>query len=164
MFICVLVIILSSTPGFDSCQVLLAGGSIIYPIVASATTRPPQGHYLSDSGESRTHGSLQRCHRWLDNPRGITIPSSYADIQPSYDLTSDHSPIIATISTAVVIRKPTPRLNNAKTNWETYRQIIQEKAKLSIKLKDYKHIELETNNLIKVLHNAAKKATGRCQG
>ena len=42
------------------------------------------------------------------------IPSSYADIQPSYDLTSDHSPIIATISTAVVIRKPTPRLHNAK--------------------------------------------------
>jgi len=63
------------------------------------------------------------------------IPSSYADIQPSYDLTSDHSPIIATISTAVVIRKPTPRLHNAKTNWETYRQIIQEKAKLSIKLR-----------------------------
>jgi len=87
------------------------------------------------------------------------IPSSYADIQPSYDLTSDHSPILATIITAVVIRKPTPRLHNAKTNWETYRQIIEEKAKLSIKLKDYKHIELETNNLIKVLQNAAKEAT-----
>jgi len=62
------------------------------------------------------------------------ISSSYADIQPSYDFTSDHSPIIATISTAVVIRKPTPRLHNEKTNWETYRQIIQGKAKLSIKL------------------------------
>jgi tRNA U34 5-carboxymethylaminomethyl modifying enzyme MnmG/GidA len=87
------------------------------------------------------------------------ILSSYADIQPSYDLTSDHFPIIATISTAVVIRKPTPRLHNAKTNWETYRQIIQEKAKLSIKIKYYKHIELETNNVIKVLQNAAKEAT-----
>jgi len=87
------------------------------------------------------------------------IYSSHADIQPSHDLTSDHSPIIATISTAVVIRKPTTRLHNAKTNWETYRQIIREKAKLSIKLKDYKHIELETNNLIKVLQNAAKEAT-----
>jgi len=87
------------------------------------------------------------------------ISSSYADMQPSYDLNSDHSPIIATISTAVVIRKPTPRLHNAKKNWETYRQIIQEKAKLSIKLKDYKHIELETNKLMKVLQNAAKEAT-----
>ena len=45
-----------------------------------------------------------------------------------------------------------------KTNWETYHQIIQEKAKLSIKLKDHEHVELETNNLINVLQNAAKKA------
>jgi transposase-like protein len=55
------------------------------------------------------------------------------DIQPSYDLTSDHSPIIATI-TSIITRKPTPRLHNSKTNWETYRQTTQEKAKLSIKL------------------------------
>jgi hypothetical protein len=41
------------------------------------------------------------------------IPSSYADIQP-HDLTSYNSPIIATISTVVVIRKPIPRLHNAK--------------------------------------------------
>ena len=87
------------------------------------------------------------------------ISSSYTDIQPSYDLNSDHSPIIATISTAIITRKPTPRLHNSKTNWETYRQIIQEKAKLSIKLKDHEHVELETNNLINVLQNAAKKAT-----
>jgi len=60
-------------PRFDSYQVLLVGGSITYPIVASATTWPPQGHYISDSGDSRTHGSLQRCHRWFNNPRGITL-------------------------------------------------------------------------------------------
>jgi hypothetical protein len=77
----------------------------------------------------------------------------------AHDLNSDHSPIIATISTAVVIRKSTPRLHNAKTNWETYRQIIKEKANSSIKLKDHKRIELETNNRIKVLQNAAKKTT-----
>ena len=87
------------------------------------------------------------------------ISSSYADIQPSYDLTSDHSPIIATISTSIITQKPTPRLHNSKTNWETYCQIIQEKAKLSIKLKDQEHVELETNKLINMLQNAAKEAT-----
>ena len=86
------------------------------------------------------------------------ISPSYADIQP-YDLTSDHSPVIATISTSIITRKPTPRLHNSKTNWETYRQIIQEKAKLPIKLKDQEHVELETNNLINMLQNAAKEAT-----
>jgi hypothetical protein len=44
------------------------------------------------------------------------ISSKYTDIQSSYDLTSDHSPII--------VRKPTPRLPNSKTNCDTYRQIV----------------------------------------
>ena len=57
------------------------------------------------------------------------------------------------------LKKPTPRLHNSKTNLETYRQIIQEKAKLSIKLKDQEHVEIETNNPINMLQNAAKEAT-----
>jgi len=40
------------------------------------------------------------------------ISSTYTDIQSSYELTSDHSPIIATLSTSVIVRKPTPRLHN----------------------------------------------------
>jgi len=48
----------SHHPRFDSYQVLLVGGSFIYPIVASATTWPPQGHYIRDPGGSRTPGLL----------------------------------------------------------------------------------------------------------
>jgi len=55
------------------------------------------------------------------------ISSTYTDIQSSYDLTSDHSPVIATLSTSVIVRKPTPCLHNSKTYWDTYRQIIQTK-------------------------------------
>jgi len=40
------------------------------------------------------------------------ISSTSTDIQSSYDLTSDHSPIVATLSTTVIVRKPTPRLYN----------------------------------------------------
>jgi hypothetical protein len=87
------------------------------------------------------------------------IFSGYTDIKPSYDLTSDHSPIIATISSSIITRKPTPGLHNSKTNGETYRQTIQEKAKLSIKLKDNEQVEPETNSLVTMLQNAAKKAT-----
>ena len=87
------------------------------------------------------------------------ISSGYTDSHPRYDPTSDRSPVIATISTTTITRKPTPRLHNSKTNCETYRQTIQEDVKLSIKLKDHEHIEMETNNLINMLQNAAKKAT-----
>jgi hypothetical protein len=85
------------------------------------------------------------------------IPSKYTDIQSSYDLYSDHFPTTATLSKSVIVRKPTPRLHNSKTNWDTYRQIIQDKANLSIKLKEHDDIELETNNLLNLLQRAAKE-------
>jgi hypothetical protein len=87
------------------------------------------------------------------------ISSTYTDIQSSYDLTSDHSPIIATLSTSVIVRKPTPLLHNSDTNWDTYRKIIQDKVNVSIKLKEHEDIELETNNLLSLLQHADKEAT-----
>ena len=50
-------------------------------------------------------------------------------------------------------------MHNSKTKWNTYRQIIQDKVNLSIKLKGHEDIQLETNNLLNLLQRAAKKAT-----
>jgi hypothetical protein len=50
-------------------------------------------------------------------------------------------------------------LHNSKTNWDTYRQIIQDKVNLSIKLKEHEYIEIETNNLLSLLQHVAKEAT-----
>jgi exonuclease III len=47
------------------------------------------------------------------------ISSIYTDIQSSYNLTSDHSPIIAKLSTSVIVRKPTPRLHHSQTGIPT---------------------------------------------
>jgi hypothetical protein len=87
------------------------------------------------------------------------ISSKYTDIQSSYNFTSDHSPIIAALRTSVIVRQPTPHLHRSKTNWNTYRQIIQDKVNLSIKLKKHNNIDLETNNLFIWLQHAVKEAT-----
>jgi hypothetical protein len=50
-------------------------------------------------------------------------------------------------------------LHNSKTNWDTYRQIIQDKVNLSIKFKEHEYIEIETNNLPNLIQHAAKEAT-----
>jgi len=50
-------------------------------------------------------------------------------------------------------------LHDSKTNRDTYRQIIQNKANLSIKLKEHEDIQLETNNVHNLLQHAAKEAT-----
>jgi hypothetical protein len=87
------------------------------------------------------------------------IFSTCTNIQSSYRLNSDHSPIMVTLSTSVIVRKPTPRLHNSKANWDTYRQIIQDEVNLSLKLKEHEVIELETNNLLSLLQHSAKEAT-----
>jgi hypothetical protein len=50
-------------------------------------------------------------------------------------------------------------LHNSKTNWDTRRQIIQDKVNISIKLKEHEDTELETNNLPSLLQHAAKKGS-----
>jgi hypothetical protein len=46
------------------------------------------------------------------------ISSSYMGITSSYDLSLDHTPVIATVSTEPVNKKTTPRLHNRRTNWD----------------------------------------------
>jgi hypothetical protein len=50
-------------------------------------------------------------------------------------------------------------LHNSKTNWDTYRQIIQDKINLSTKLKEHEDTELETNNILDLHQHAAEEAT-----
>ena len=87
------------------------------------------------------------------------ISKTYVDIQASCDLTSDHTPIIATISTSSAVRQPPPRVYNLQTNWETYRKLVRDKANLAIKLKEREDVELGTNSFVSVLQHAAQEAT-----
>jgi hypothetical protein len=47
-------------------------------------------------------------------PKGIS--PGYTDIVPNFDLSSDYTPIIATISSSVTTIHNIPRLHNYKTN------------------------------------------------
>jgi hypothetical protein len=75
------------------------------------------------------------------------ISPSYMGIASSYDLSSDHTPVIATFSTEPVNKKTTPRLHNRRTNWDGYRIIIEEAANLNI------------TTYIGILQEAAQQAT-----
>jgi hypothetical protein len=87
------------------------------------------------------------------------ISTTYTNITSSYDLSSDHSPIIATIGTTPKINDPPPRLHNSKTNWETYRQLIQNTINLAVRLKSPEDIEREILDLTSLIQHAARMAT-----
>jgi hypothetical protein len=87
------------------------------------------------------------------------ISTDYADVAASCDLTSDHTPIIATISTTIMVRQPPPRLHTPQTQWETYKTIISHKVDQTPKLKTSEDIEIATDKFISTLQQAAQLAT-----
>jgi hypothetical protein len=87
------------------------------------------------------------------------ISTAYTEITSSYDLTWDHNPIIAIVSTVVIYREATQRFNGTKTNWDNCRNILYERTNLSVRLQDDTHIERESSNLINLLQQAAKEST-----
>jgi len=87
------------------------------------------------------------------------ISTTYADVQASYDLTSDHTPIVVTISTTIVVRKPALRLHTSHTNRALYRTAVRDKLPTTMKLKTCEDIEIATTNFIGILRQAALAAT-----
>jgi hypothetical protein len=85
--------------------------------------------------------------------------TTYADIQPSYDLPSDHSPIITTLSTIAYQNKPTARLHNSRTNWDTYKAKVCNLLNENWKLKSHEDIDAAVIQYTNALSKAAIEAT-----
>ena len=63
------------------------------------------------------------------------------------DLSSDHSPVIITLSTNILYNKEPPALTSRYTNWEFFRTIIAEEINLNISLKN----ETDINEAVDVV-------------
>jgi hypothetical protein len=81
------------------------------------------------------------------------------EIEFNLDLSSDHTPVITTISTTIMTAKKVPKLHTAKTNWKEYRTISDGQINLNISLKNPEEIEEGMGKLIDILQEAARQAT-----
>lgn len=75
----------------------------------------------------------------------------YTNVESSLDGTSDHTPVICTLSTTIILKEPRETLYNSKTDWDSFRCFIEENADLLIPLKTEEDIEkaaFHTTNLI----------------
>jgi hypothetical protein len=91
------------------------------------------------------------------------ISPSYMQAAASYDLSSDHSPIIATISSVITHKKPPIRLHNKRTNWEQYRTEIEKNINLKVSLQNPTEVDDVLTNLTTTLIKAAEQATPTLQ-
>lgn len=79
-------------------------------------------------------------------------------MKSSFDLSSDHSPIIASLSRKIADDKQ-PMLYNHQTNWEKFRELLDAQISLHISLKTPREIELATENLTSAVQREAWAAT-----
>lgn len=89
--------------------------------------------------------------------KGIAL--NYINIESNLDLSSDHTPIIATLSTHIINQPKTPKLTSPKTDWLSFRSRIHENLNLNINLKQPDDIDDAVNYLTTVIQEAAWKST-----
>jgi hypothetical protein len=63
------------------------------------------------------------------------IHSNFATAKSCFKLSSGHSPVLVSLSKQTFLRSPPPRLYNQRTNWEAFRDLINERLQLHAPLK-----------------------------
>lgn len=87
------------------------------------------------------------------------ISTNYISLENSEELTSDHSPVIMTISETIIKRDMQARLTNKNTNWKLFRELIEQKIDLQMPLRNAIQIEEELDQLNENIQEAAWHST-----
>lgn len=74
------------------------------------------------------------------------------------DLSSDHTPVLLTISTTV-IQKKKKTLTSKATNWDKFREELGQRIDLRVRLKTTNELEAQAASLIEAIREAAESAT-----
>jgi len=69
------------------------------------------------------------------------INTQKVDTTPCLELSSDHAPIVVTIHTHIIKKQQKPSLHNKYTDWDTFREILEERINTKIPLKSATDIE-----------------------
>ena len=83
----------------------------------------------------------------------------YVQINSSAELFSDHSLVIATVSSAIIENPPNGFIHNQLTNWQLIREVFNHSTSASIKLKTKEDIETATEFLNTSIINAIRSST-----
>lgn len=89
------------------------------------------------------------------------ISGNYIEIEESFDLNSDHSPIILTLSQDIIKKSDSIKLSNKKTNWENFKSQLEKTIQLQAPLKTPAQLEDELDKLISDIQNAGWDNTPR---
>ena len=87
------------------------------------------------------------------------ISPRYVQINSSAEFSSDHSPVIATVGSAIIENPPNDLVHNQLINWQLFREVFNHSTSASISLKTKENIETATEYLNTSIINAIRSST-----
>ena len=87
------------------------------------------------------------------------ISPRYVQINSSAELSSDHSPVIARVNSAIIENPPNGLIHNQLTNWQLFTEVFNHSTSASISLKTKEDIETATEYLNSSIINAISSST-----
>lgn len=83
------------------------------------------------------------------------VGANYIKVEENYDLSSDHSPIIMTLSDKVIKKENNPFLVNKLTDWDGFRNELEARIRLNVPLKTCDQLEYEAEIFMNDVQQAA---------
>jgi len=116
-------------------------------------------HYLSTGGPTYWPTDLTNLPDLLDFLVARGIPVNYNQIESAFDLSSDHSPVIATIGASTINKAAIPTLTTTHTNWDMFRAYINDHINLRLRIKECAELDEVKQYFTTLLQAAAWHTT-----
>lgn len=87
------------------------------------------------------------------------VSPNFTEAEENFDLDSDHSAVILTLSDKIIKKEARPALVNKTTDWESFRLELQENINLQVNLRTTEQLEIEAENLTRLIQIAAYNNT-----
>jgi hypothetical protein len=110
-------------------------------------------NYISTGEPTYWPTALNKIPDLLDFPITKGISGIYSTKESNLDMSSDHSPIIITLSNPVIWKKPPAQLCNRDTNWTQFQGHINDNITLNLRLKENQDLE----DAVDYLHQKEKR-------
>lgn len=86
------------------------------------------------------------------------LSDNYTSVESNLDLSSDHSPLILTLSTTVISKPPSISLTTPQTNWDEFKNYLTENINLNKTLKSTEDIDYAVDYATNLIQKAAQHA------
>ena len=80
-------------------------------------------------------------------------------IHSNFDLSSDHTPVIVSLSAAAINKSPPPKLTTRNTNWNTFQNYLEENTNLNVRLKSPTDLDKAVYSFSTLVQKAAWLST-----